>query len=74
MSRQPSIIKQNIDSVEFLTLREVAHRLRVDQSTVRRWCKQNTLPSISLPHTGKREVLRIPATALQKLVGVEYGQ
>ena len=34
---------------ELLTVREVARRLRVDDTTVRRWIKHGTLEAVSLP-------------------------
>jgi len=37
-----------------LTVHEVAKRLRVDDTTVRRWITNGTLPAITLPHKGKR--------------------
>ena len=39
---------------ELLTVREVARRLRVDDTTVRRWITSGVLDAISLPHRGKR--------------------
>jgi excisionase family DNA binding protein len=35
-----------------LTVREVARRLRVDDTTVRRWIKSGALEAITLPHRG----------------------
>ena len=49
---------------ELLTVQEVASILRVDQTTVRRWIKEGTLPSIKLPHRGKREIYRIRRSTL----------
>ncbi len=37
---------------ELLTVREVARRLRVDDTTVRRWIKSGSLEAITLPHRG----------------------
>lgn len=42
-----------------LTVHEVAKRLRVDDTTVRRWINNNILPAITLPHSGKRQGYRI---------------
>ena len=39
---------------DLLTVREVAHHLRVDDTTVRRWIKSGALEAVTLPHTGKR--------------------
>lgn len=35
---------------EYLTPRDIADRLRVDVSTVRRWIKRGVVPSIALPN------------------------
>ena len=35
---------------ELLTVSEVARRLRVDDTTVRRWIKSGALEAITLPH------------------------
>lgn len=51
------------------TVREVARRLRVDETTVRRWIKRGALEAITLPHRGKRESYRIKATTLATLLG-----
>ena len=47
------------ETSELLTVHEVADRLRVDDTTVRRWIKNGTLPAITLPHSGKRHGYRI---------------
>jgi excisionase family DNA binding protein len=44
--------------IELLTVDELAGRLRVEPSTIRRWVKLGALQAISLPHTGKRQVYR----------------
>lgn len=53
---------------ELLTVREVAKRLRVDDTTVRRWIKSGALEAITLPHRGKRQAYRIKKTTLDKLL------
>ncbi|MDQ6660919.1 MAG: helix-turn-helix domain-containing protein [Chloroflexota bacterium] len=53
---------------EMMTVREVAKRLRVDGTTVRRWIKQGVLEAITLPHRGKRESYRIKKSTLDKLL------
>ena len=53
---------------ELLTLQEVAGILRVDQTTVRRWIKEGTLPSIKLPHRGKREIHRVRRSTLNTIL------
>lgn len=51
-----------------LTVSEVARRLRVDATTVRRWISQGTLQAISLPHQGKRRVYRVRQRTLNQLL------
>ena len=53
---------------ELLTVREVARRLRVDDTTVRRWIKIDALEAIRLPHRGKRETYRIKKCTMEKLL------
>ena len=56
---------------ELLTVREVARRLRVDDTTVRRWIKSGALEAITLPHRGKRQAYRIKRSTLDTLLGGE---
>lgn len=56
------------DLDELLTVREVAKRLRVDDTTVRRWIKSGALEAITLPHKGKRSAYRIRWGVMQKLL------
>lgn len=56
---------------ELLTVREVARRLRVDDTTVRRWIKSGALEAITLPHRGKRQAYRIKRSTLEMLLGGE---
>ncbi|HET8913291.1 MAG TPA: helix-turn-helix domain-containing protein [Ktedonobacteraceae bacterium] len=56
------------DQEELLTVREVARRLRVDDTTVRRWIKSSALEAITLPHRGKRQAYRIKKSTLDKLL------
>lgn len=51
-----------------LTVREVALRLRVDETTIHRWIKSGTLEAIILPHRGKRRVYRIRRSTLEKVL------
>lgn len=51
-----------------LTVREVAQRLYVDPSTVRRWIQFGALEAITLPHRGQRENYRIKAATLEALL------
>jgi excisionase family DNA binding protein len=53
---------------ELLTVREVARRLRVDDTTVRRWIKSGALEAITLPHRGRRQAYRIKRSTLDKLL------
>ena len=53
---------------ELLTVREVARRLRVDDTTVRRWIKHGTLEAVSLPHVGKRQAYRVRRRTIENLL------
>ena len=53
---------------ELLTVREVARRLRVDDTTVRRWIKHGTLEAVSLPHVGKRQAYRVRRSTIDELL------
>jgi len=52
---------------ELLTVGEVARRLRVDDTTVRRWIKSGALEAITLPHKGKRRGYRVRKLTLDSL-------
>jgi excisionase family DNA binding protein len=56
------------DLEELLTVREVARRLRVDDTTVRRWIKSGSLEAITLPHRGKRSAYRVKKSTMDKLL------
>jgi excisionase family DNA binding protein len=56
------------DTEELLTVREVARRLRVDDTTVRRWIKSGALEAITLPHRGKRQAYRVKKSTLDTLL------
>jgi excisionase family DNA binding protein len=51
-----------------LTVGEVARRLRVDTTTVRRWISTGTLDAVVLPHRGKRQAYRIRQGTLDELL------
>lgn len=51
-----------------MTVHEVAKRLRVDDTTVRRWITNNILPAITLPHSGKRQGYRIRQSDLDTVL------
>jgi excisionase family DNA binding protein len=53
---------------ELLTVREVALRLRVDDTTVRRWVKNGALQAVTLPHAGNRQSYRIKVSTLDTLL------
>ena len=53
---------------QLLTVEEVARRLRVDETTVRRWIKSGTLEAITLPHRGKRQAYRIRQSTLDAIL------
>jgi excisionase family DNA binding protein len=53
---------------ELLTVREIAKRLRVDDTTVRRWIKSGALEAITLPHKGRRQAYRVKSSTLNKLL------
>jgi excisionase family DNA binding protein len=56
------------DLDELLTVREVAKRLRVDDTTVRRWIKSGALGAITLPHRGRRQAYRVKKSTMDKLM------
>lgn len=56
------------DEADLLTVREVAKRLRVDDTTVRRWIKNGVLEAITLPHKGTRQAYRIRRSTLDTLL------
>jgi excisionase family DNA binding protein len=53
---------------ELLTVREVARRLRVDDSTVRRWIRSGALEAITLPHRGRRRTHRIRKSSFDAIL------
>ena len=53
---------------ELLTVHEVADRLRVDDTTVRRWITTGVLEAVILPHMGKRQGYRVRQSTLKKLL------
>jgi excisionase family DNA binding protein len=55
---------------DLLTIREVAQRLRVDTTTVRRWISLGLLEAIILPHRGKRQAYRVRRSTLDHLLKV----
>ncbi len=61
-----NMVEEKID--ELLTVREVARRLRVDDTTVRRWIKSGALEAITLPHKAKRQAYRVKQSTLTNLL------
>ena len=53
---------------ELLTVREVAQALRVDDTTVRRWIKNDALAAVTLPHRGTRQAYRIRRGDLDRIL------
>jgi len=53
---------------DLLTIHEVARRLRVDDTTVRRWINNGVLEAVTLPHLGKRRGYRVKQTTLDTLL------
>jgi len=53
---------------ELLRVREVARRLRVDDTTVRRWIKNGALKAVTLPHSGRRQAYRVKKSTMDKLL------
>lgn len=58
-------------SDEFLTVREVARKLRVDPTTCRRWIKNGALEAILLPYRGTRRAYRIKKSTMDQLLQEE---
>ena len=53
---------------ELLTVHEVATRLRVDATMVRRWIHNGVLSAITLPHSGKRQGYRVRQSVLHMVL------
>ena len=56
---------------DLLTVREVAQRLRVDDTTVRRWVKNGALEAVILPHLNERQAYRVRRSTLDALLGAK---
>jgi excisionase family DNA binding protein len=69
---QEEVLEQEPTSAknDLLTIREVAQRLRVDTTTVRRWISLGLLEAIILPHRGKRQAYRVRKSTLDHLLKV----
>jgi excisionase family DNA binding protein len=55
-------------SERLYTVNEVAERVRVDPTTVRRWIRHGLIVCIDLPHTGTRVGRRIPQSTLDGIL------
>ncbi len=64
----------NLDNDSLLTVREVAKRLRVDATTVRRWITNGVLEAVELPHKQKRRGYRIKQSTLDTVLHVDTPQ
>lgn len=62
------MIEVDQDEPELLTVREVAKRLRVDETTVRRWIVNGLLEAVTLPHAGKRQGYRVRSATVNALI------
>jgi excisionase family DNA binding protein len=56
---------------DLLTVPEVAKRLRVDDTTVRRWIKSGALEAVTLPRRGKRAAYRIRSSTVNRIISQE---
>ena len=65
---QDEVREQGSARNDLLTIREVAQRLRVDTTTVRRWISLGLLEAIILPHRGKRQAYRVRKSTLDHLL------
>lgn len=61
-------MEASVQKDELLTVHEVARRLRVDDTTVRRWINNGILEAITLPHSGKRRGYRVKQSTLDVLL------
>jgi len=53
---------------ELLTAQEVARRLRVDETTVRRWVNNGALEAIKFPPRSGRQLYRVRKSVLDALL------
>ena len=66
--RNKEVKKSMTHEEPLLTVREVARRLRVDDTTVRRWIKSGALEAITLPHRGRRKAYRIRQATFEQIL------
>jgi excisionase family DNA binding protein len=67
-TRNEERMQEEEKTKELLTVHEVARRLRVDDTTVRRWIKSGAMEAIALPHKGKRQAYRVKKSTLDALL------
>jgi excisionase family DNA binding protein len=60
---------EETEQSDLLTVREVANKLRVDDTTVRRWIKNGALEAVTLPHVRARMAYRVRKATLDALLG-----
>ena len=65
-TRENVMPEENYD--ELLTVHEVARRLRVDDTTVRRWIKSGSLDAVTLPHLNKRQAYRVKQSTIDAML------
>ncbi len=65
-TRENVMPEENYD--ELLTVHEVARRLRVDDTTVRRWIKSGSLDAVTLPHRAKRQAYRVKQSTIDTML------
>ena len=65
-TRENVMPEENYD--ELLTVHEVARRLRVDDTTVRRWIKSGSLDAVTLPHKAKRQAYRVKQSTINAML------
>lgn len=59
---------------EFMTVRELANLLRVNETTVRRWIGHGNLEALLLPGTGKHKTYRIPRSSIEQMINQSQSQ
>ena len=64
--REKTMSEEKFD--ELLTVHEVARRLRVDDTTVRRWIKSGSLEAVTLPHRAKRQAYRVKQSTIDAML------
>lgn len=67
-SREKEFQDIAMDTDPLLTVHEVAQRLRVDDTTVRRWITKGILDAVHLPHKNERQAYRIRQSTLSTLL------